>query len=113
MPTDDQTKTIDSVTDTQIITSMNRFFNREVLEVQVIHGPNLNLLGQRDQSIYGNMTLDNINQQIVSMQRILDLLVNVINITERISIGSNAGNSVDGIIIIRHLRILVLPFGCN
>ena len=35
-------------------------------KLQVIHGPNLNLLGQRDQSIYGNMTLDNINQQIVS-----------------------------------------------
>ena len=32
LPTDiGQTKTIDSVTDTQIITSMNRFFNREVL----------------------------------------------------------------------------------
>lgn len=32
----------------------------------VIHGPNLNLLGQRDQNHYGALTLDEINQKILS-----------------------------------------------
>ena len=30
----------------------------------VIHGPNLNLLGQREPDVYGTTTLDEINQQI-------------------------------------------------
>lgn len=33
-------------------------------KILVIHGPNLNLLGQREKNIYGNTTLDDINQQL-------------------------------------------------
>ena len=33
-------------------------------KVQVIHGPNLNLLGARDPSMYGTETLDEINQEL-------------------------------------------------
>ncbi len=33
-------------------------------QLLVIHGPNLNLLGQRDQSIYGDLSLDQINTNI-------------------------------------------------
>ena len=32
----------------------------------VIHRPNLNLLGQRDQNHYGALTLDEINQKILA-----------------------------------------------
>jgi len=32
--------------------------------ILVIHGPNLNLLGERDPGIYGSMTLDALNQKI-------------------------------------------------
>ncbi len=32
--------------------------------VLVVHGPNLNLLGQREPEVYGNITLDEINQNL-------------------------------------------------
>lgn len=32
--------------------------------VLVIHGPNLNLLGQREPDVYGHLTLEDINQQL-------------------------------------------------
>lgn len=34
-------------------------------DIAVIHGPNLNLLGTRETHIYGDMTLDRINQTLV------------------------------------------------
>ena len=33
--------------------------------ILVIHGPNLNLLGKREPGVYGHLTLDDINQQLV------------------------------------------------
>ena len=37
--------------------------------ILVIHGPNLNLLGQRETSIYGNTTLTDINDQIILLAK--------------------------------------------
>ena len=36
-------------------------------KVLVVHGPNLDLLGQREQSIYGPTTLADINQQLTEL----------------------------------------------
>ncbi|MDX1778098.1 MAG: type II 3-dehydroquinate dehydratase, partial [Thermodesulfobacteriota bacterium] len=32
--------------------------------ILVIHGPNLNLLGTRETDLYGNLTLDDINDKL-------------------------------------------------
>lgn len=34
--------------------------------ILVIHGPNLNLLGQREPEVYGHLTLVDINQQLIA-----------------------------------------------
>lgn len=38
-------------------------------KILVIHGPNLNLLGQREKSIYGQTTLPEINQRLEELAR--------------------------------------------
>lgn len=38
-----------------------------MLRIRVLHGPNLNLLGTREQSIYGTLSLDAINSAIMKL----------------------------------------------
>jgi len=43
--------------------------------VLVLHGPNLNLLGQREPGVYGNLTLEEINQKLTALGRELKIEV--------------------------------------
>lgn len=44
-------------------------------KVLIIHGPNLNLLGSRETSVYGQETLEDINKEISSLARELKVEV--------------------------------------
>jgi 3-dehydroquinate dehydratase-2 len=44
-------------------------------KILVLHGPNLNLLGEREPEVYGSLTLDEINQRLVETGRELDIEV--------------------------------------
>ena len=43
------------------------------MNILVIHGPNLNLLGTREPDVYGNTTLEDINRRIAALAKELDI----------------------------------------
>lgn len=47
---------------------------REILNIALLHGVNLNMLGQRDPEHYGTMTLNQLEGQVVSEARKLGLV---------------------------------------
>jgi 3-dehydroquinate dehydratase II len=49
-----------------------------LVSVLVLHGPNLNLLGQREPEIYGSLTLTEINQQLQGDALDFDLQLEIV-----------------------------------
>ncbi|MFC1996888.1 type II 3-dehydroquinate dehydratase [Chloroflexota bacterium] len=43
--------------------------------ILILHGPNLNLLGQREPEVYGNWTLEDINEELISCGKELGVQV--------------------------------------
>ena len=44
-------------------------------EVLILHGPNLNLLGEREPEVYGNMSLSELDERLRQESRALGLSV--------------------------------------
>ena len=44
--------------------------------ILVIHGPNLNLLGMREPEVYGHLTLEDINQQLIAQAQNASISLN-------------------------------------
>ena len=64
------TKTIQDVSEDVIREAMSMAFGEgDSMNFLVIHGPNLNMLGQRDQSHYGSLILDEVNQKILDFAK--------------------------------------------
>ncbi|MDP1767436.1 MAG: type II 3-dehydroquinate dehydratase, partial [Nitrospirota bacterium] len=47
------------------------------MRIRILHGPNLNLLGSREQSIYGTLSLDAINSTIATLAKELNVKVDI------------------------------------
>ena len=48
-----------------------------MLQILVLHGPNLNLLGTREQSIYGSQSLDSIDASVTKLADDLGMAVDI------------------------------------
>ena len=73
-----------------------------MLRILVLHGPNLNLLGTREQSIYGKKSLENIDSALTKLSEDLALEVDIRqsnNEGELVSWIQEARSGFDGIII--------------
>ena len=72
------------------------------IRVLIINGPNLNLLGEREQSQYGSITFENLKQKCMKKSKELDINLNFIqsNIEgEIVTAIQDARKNYDGIII--------------
>ena len=70
--------------------------------ILVIHGPNLNMLGQREPEIYGNQTLDQINEQLLKLGQELGLVLETFQSNhegEIVTRIQQAAGSCDGVLI--------------
>jgi len=72
-------------------------------KVQIINGPNLNMLGKREPEIYGYLTLDQINAKLAERSELLDLELFFFQSNHEGAIADkiheNFNENMDGIII--------------
>jgi 3-dehydroquinate dehydratase II len=71
------------------------------MNILVLHGPNLNLLGRREPDVYGQMTLTEIDQHLVALGKELDVEVRTIQSNHEgalIDALQDARNWADGVV---------------
>ena len=64
--------------------------------ILVIHGPNLNLLGQREKDIYGQTTLDEINAATMEFSKQHEMKLNIVQSNHEGEIVDMIGKVKDG-----------------
>jgi 3-dehydroquinate dehydratase-2 len=72
------------------------------VKVMVVHGPNLNLLGVREPDVYGQLTLEQIDQRIRELARELGVEVEIVQHNSEgalVEAIQRAGAEADGIVI--------------
>lgn len=72
------------------------------MKILVLHGPNLNMLGIRDQNLYGSISLNGINALIRKKASDLNIEVKIVQTNHEgmlIDIIQSESKSVDGILI--------------
>ena len=69
--------------------------NKLDMNILVIHGPNLNLLGKRQPEIYGTQTLENINQDLIQIAQKQGVVLKVFQSNQEGEIVSEIGNNID------------------
>ena len=70
-------------------------------KILVLHGPNLNLLGQREPEVYGHLTLKDINQELVEAGNELGVTVETFQSNsegELVDALQQAGSEKDGVV---------------
>ena len=73
-----------------------------MLRILVLHGPNLNLLGTREQSIYGTQSLENIDSALTTLAEHLGLHIDTRQSNSEgdlVNWIQESGSGYDGIII--------------
>lgn len=73
------------------------------MKVEIIHGPNLNMLGKREPTIYGSLTLEEINEKIVKKAAKLSMEVDIFHSNSEGEIVSRIqslhNKHIDGIVL--------------
>ena len=72
------------------------------MNLLLINGPNLNLVGKREPSIYGSQTLEDIQEELLTIARELDAELKFFQSNsegEMIDCIQQSSNSIDGILI--------------
>jgi 3-dehydroquinate dehydratase-2 len=69
-------------------------------KILVIHGPNLNLLGRREPEVYGNITLDEINQKLKELAQEKQIELEIIQTNHEGEIVDKIGKTDANAIII-------------
>lgn len=74
----------------------------EALRIAAVHGPNLNLLSQREPGLYGNVSLADVNDSLADLGRVLGVEVSAFQANgegDLIDHIHRAGAEVDGFIV--------------